>query len=91
MSQLTALMDLILIMIGVSLICSYWEPPLQRSLQASIVLVIGCLLGVLMDKGLGMGLLAGTIAFWRGELINIVKDMKEDSKTLITDNNKEEV
>lgn len=84
MIQITALIDLVLIMIGISLICAYWEPPLQKSLQAVIVLVLGCLIGLLLGKGIGTGLLAGTIAFWRGELISIVKDMKEESKDLIS-------
>lgn len=91
MLQFTGLIDLVLIMIGVSLICAYWEPPLQKSLQAVIVLVLSCILGVLLGKGVATGLLAGTVAFWRGELINIVKDMKEESKDLISlDKKKEE-
>lgn len=84
MIEVKALVDLIVIMIGISLICSNWEPPIQKSLQALIVLVLGCLLGIIMGKGLAVGLLAGTIAFWRGELISIVKDMKEESIDLIS-------
>ena len=84
MIEIKALIDLVLIMIGISLICSNWEPPIQKSLQAVIVLVLGCLLGVVLGKGIAVGLLAGTIAFWRGDLISIVKDMKEESKDLIS-------
>ncbi len=83
MLQWASLIDLTVILIGITLICRYWEPPLQKSLQAVVVLVLGCLIGMLLDKGVTTGLLAATIAFWQGELITNIKNIKAESGDLI--------
>lgn len=89
-SLIASMIDLVIIMLGISFICSNWEPPMQKSLQGLIVLVVGCILGAVLKSDVTVGLLAGTIAFWRADIIVAIKSLKKDANELKEGKGKEE-
>lgn len=90
MIEVSSIIQLLLIMLGIKLILENWQPPLQKSLQALVLLLIGGVGGFILNpsiEGAILGLVGGTVAFWGrdvfaklDELEDVKKEIKSDLK-----------
>lgn len=80
MIELQSIIELLSIMIGIKLILENWQPPLQKSYQALLMLVIGGLGGYFINtskEGIITGLIGGTVAYWGRGIFAEIEDLKE--------------
>lgn len=83
MIEIKGLIELILVTLIIKLIVSQWYPPVQKSLQAILSIVIGTLIGVFINptkEGIITAIIGSGFAFYGGELITAFKDVSEDAK-----------
>lgn len=85
MIEIKGLIELILVTLIIKLIVSQWTPPLQKSLQAIIAIVLGTLIGIFVNPtkdGAITGVIASGFAFYGGELIRVFKDVSSEVSDL---------
>ena len=83
MIEVRVLIELIMIALILKLICKQWTPPIQRSLQAILVIGIGTIFGTVLNPtqdGFVTAIIASGFAFYGGELIDDFKAVAEDAK-----------
>ncbi|MGL5715725.1 MAG: hypothetical protein ACRCX2_22070 [Paraclostridium sp.] len=81
--ELSVLIEIIGICVVLKLICREWTPPIQRSLQAILVITIGTSFGCFLNptkEGLVTGIVASGFAFYGGELLQAFKSVADDAK-----------
>lgn len=87
MIEVTSLIQLVIVMIGVSLILSNWQPPVPKGQQGAICLILGGLLGYIFAgfniDGVLTGLIAASISFWRKDLFDIFNEVKDETSDII--------
>ena len=77
------LIELIGVVTVMKLICMQWTPPIQRSLQAIICLILGSVIGCIMNptaEGLITAILGSGFAFYGGELLDAFKSVADEAK-----------
>lgn len=85
MIEIKALIELIFVALILKLICKQWTPPIQRSLQAILVICIGTVIGLIMNptkEGLITAIIGSGFAFYGGELTEAFKSVAEDAKDI---------
>ncbi len=83
MIELKSIIELLAIMIGIKLILENWQPPLQKSYQALLMLAVGGFGGWFINptkEGLITGLIGGTVAYWGRSIFAEIEEIKESSK-----------
>lgn len=85
MIEIKSLIELIIVALILKLICKQWTPPIQRSLQAILVIAMGTMFGCFINptkEGLVTAIMSSGFAFYGGELIDAFKSVAEDAKEL---------
>lgn len=83
MIEIKDMLNMLIIMTGIKFTLENWQPPIQKSLQAIICLIIGVGLGFFFDptkNGIITGLVGGVVSFWGSALFATVKDITDASK-----------
>ena len=83
-----ATLQIIFVIITFKLILSDYEPPIQKSLQALICVVIGALISILIEPtvhGFMVGVISAGISFYGADYINEIrkitdKDFEEEEE-----------
>lgn len=81
--EIQSVIELLLIMVGIKMILENYQPPLQKSVQAIIMLLVGGVGGFLINptkEGLIIGLVGGTVAFWGRDVFAKVDEIKDITK-----------
>ena len=76
MIELKSVINLILIVLSIKLIVMQWYPPIQKSKQAIISILLGTLMGCFLNptkEGLVTGIIGSSFAFYGGELAQAFK------------------
>lgn len=71
--------ELLAIMVGIKMILENYQPPVQKSVQAMIMLFIGGVGGYFLNpskEGLIIGLVGGTVSFWGRDIFAKVDEIK---------------
>ena len=74
--ELKSLVDLVLVVLVIKLVVSQWYPPITKSKQAILCIVIGTGLSLILDPsktGLVTGIIGSGFAFYGEELITAFK------------------
>lgn len=85
MIEVSNIINLLVIMVGIKMILEKWEPPFQKSIQALIMLVVGGCAGWFIHptkEGLITGLIGGTVAYWGRGIFAQIKDIQEGTQDL---------
>ena len=85
MIEIKSLIELIIVALILKLICKQWTPPIQRSLQAILVIAMGTMFGCFINptkEGLVTAIMGSGFAFYGVELIDVFKSVAEDAKEL---------
>lgn len=94
MIEIKDMLNMLIIMTGIKFTLENWQPPIQKSLQAIVCLILGVCLGVFVNPtkdGIVTGLMCGVISFWGSALFATVKDITDASKGYqYTNNNQKE-
>lgn len=80
MIEVSSVVQLFLIMVGIKMILENWQPPVQKSLQALILLLVGGVGGYILNptkEGVILGLVGGTVAFWGRDVFARMDEIKE--------------
>lgn len=83
MIELQSIVELLAIMVGIKLILENYKPPIQKSVQALVMLFVGGAGGFLLNptkEGLVTGLVGGTVAFWGRDIFAKVDEIKRGDK-----------
>ncbi|HSQ87508.1 hypothetical protein [Romboutsia sp.] len=79
------IVELIVVTLIVKLIVMQWYPPIQRSLQGILCIVIGSGIGAYMNptkEGVITAIIASGFAFYGGELIQAFKGVAKDAEEI---------
>ena len=79
--ELKSLIDLILVVLVIKLVVSQWYPPIIKSKQAILCIVIGTGFSLLLDPsktGLVTGIIGSGFAFYGEELITAFKGIADN-------------
>lgn len=86
--EVTVLMELVVVMIALSLVLTYWQPPVPKGQQGLICMVLGGIMGYLFAgfsfDGIMTGLLAASVAYWRGELFKVFNEVRDEATDLVS-------
>ena len=92
MIEITALMELVVVMIALSLILAHWQPPVPKGQQGLICLVLGGIMGYLFAgfsyDGIMTGLIAASVSYWRGELFKVFNEVRDEATDLVSSTKK---
>lgn len=87
MIEISSLMHMVVVMISISLILNNWQPPIPKGQQGLLCLLLGGLLGYIFAggnyEGIMTGLVAASVAFWRGELFQILNEVKSETNEIL--------
>lgn len=82
---------MVVVMISISLILSNWQPPFPKGQQGLICFIVGGAFGYLFAgfnyDGIMTGLIAASVAFWRGELFKIFNEVKDETTEIVSSKN----
>lgn len=81
MIEIRELVNLIIVTLIIKLIVMQWTPPIQKSLQAILCLVIGSGFGIFLNptkEGVVTSIIGAGFAFYGGELIQAFKSVTDD-------------
>lgn len=85
--EVTSLIQMVVIMISISLILDSWQPPVPKGQQGLICFILGGIFGYAFAgfnfDGVVTGLIAASVAFWRGELFKIFNEVKDETNDMI--------
>lgn len=79
--ELNLLFEVVFVSLLMKLIIGQWYPPVQKSLQAIFVIVIGSATGWFLNptrEGLVLGMIASAFCFYGRELTDAFKKVKTD-------------
>lgn len=82
MIEIKDLIELIMVTLVMKLIVIQWTPPIQRSLQAIICLIIGSGFGIFLNpskEGVITAIIGAGFAFYGGELLDAFKHVADDA------------
>ena len=85
MIELKSVINLILIVLTIKLIVTQWYPPIPKSKQAIISILLGTLMGYFLNptkEGLVTGIIGSSFAFYGGELTQAFKGVTEDTQDM---------
>ena len=85
MIELKSVINLILIVLTIKLIVTQWYPPIPKSKQAIISILLGTLMGYFLNptkEGLVTGIIGSSFAFYGGELTQAFKGVAEDTQDM---------
>lgn len=83
MIEIKQLIELVMVTLVIKLIVMQYTPPIQRSIQAVICLVLGSGIGFFMNptkEGLITAIIGSGFAFYGGELLDAFKHVADDAK-----------
>ena len=83
--ELNLLFEVVFVSLLMKLIVGQWYPPVQKSLQAILVIVIGSSTGWFLNptrEGLILGMISSAFCFYGKELTDAFKTVSEDAKEL---------
>ena len=85
--EVTSLIQMVVIMISISLILDTWQPPVPKGQQGLICFIAGGICGYVFAgfnfDGVMTGLIASSVAFWRGELFRIFNEVRDETNDMI--------
>lgn len=79
--ELNLLFEVVFVSLLLKLIVGQWYPPIQKSLQAILVVVIGSITGWFLNptrEGLVLGMIASAFCFYGKELTDAFKTVKTE-------------
>ena len=79
--ELNLLFEVVFVSLLLKLIVGQWYPPIQKSLQAIFVVVIGSIIGWFLNptrEGFVVGLIASAFAFYGRELVDAFHTVYSD-------------
>ena len=85
MIELKSVINLILIVLTIKLIVTQWYPPIPKSKQAIISILLGTLMGYFLNptkEGLVTGIIGSSFAFYGGVLTQAFKGVAEDTQDM---------
>lgn len=65
------------LLIVIGLFLKNWEPPIKKQYIALILLPVGTILGYMMVQNPSYGFLIAGLVFYKDELVNEVRDVKD--------------